>query len=112
MTYIPTEWENFPSAKTPIDADNLNKLEQGVKAAHDGVDAANADLNNKFDKDGDPCDIPSGRFVSVRVNMPEDSIYNKKVKEESDLMKEMESNPFYKEERAFPNIIFNKKGDL
>ncbi|WWZ74848.1 tail fiber protein [Proteus phage J3S] len=63
-------------------------------------------------KDGDPCDIPTGRFVSVRVNMPEDSIYNKKIKEESDLIKEMESNPFYKEERAFPNIIFNKKGDL
>lgn len=63
-------------------------------------------------KDGDPCDIPKGRFVSIRVNMPEDSIYNKKVKEEFDLMKEMESNPFYKEERAFPNIIFNKKGDL
>ncbi|BBU72733.1 tail fiber protein [Cronobacter phage vB_CsaP_009] len=63
-------------------------------------------------KDGDPCDIPNGRFVSIRVNMPESSVFNKLEKESSDLIKEMESNPFYKEERAFPNIIFNKKGDL
>ncbi|MDC9607388.1 phage tail protein, partial [Xenorhabdus griffiniae] len=26
--------------------------------------------------DGDPIDIPSGRFISVRVQMPENSIWN------------------------------------
>lgn len=62
--------------------------------------------------DGDPCDIPNGRFVSVRVNMPEGSIFNQMMNKVEQEDKEMESNPFYKEERAFPNIIFNKKGDL
>ncbi len=28
-------------------------------------------------KDGDPIDIPDGRFISVRVQMPENSIYNR-----------------------------------
>ncbi|MBK4469513.1 phage tail protein, partial [Enterobacter asburiae] len=28
--------------------------------------------------DGDPVDIPSDQFVSVRVEMPDDSIWNKK----------------------------------
>lgn len=62
--------------------------------------------------DGDPCDIPKGRFISLRVNMPEESIYNVRERKSMEEMREMESNPFYKEERAFPNIIFNKKGDL
>lgn len=37
MAYIPTNWENSPSASTPLNADNLNKLEQGVKALHDAL---------------------------------------------------------------------------
>lgn len=39
MAYIPTEWENEPSTKTPLNAENLNKLEQGVKALHDALDS-------------------------------------------------------------------------
>lgn len=39
MTYIPTKWENSPSTNTPLNADNLNKLEQGVKALHDALDS-------------------------------------------------------------------------
>lgn len=35
MTYTPTKWENSPSTNTPLNADNLNKLEQGVKEIHD-----------------------------------------------------------------------------
>lgn len=31
--------------------------------------------------DGDPIDIPDGRFISVRVQMPEQSIYNVKMRE-------------------------------
>ena len=30
MAYIKTEWENSPSAKTPINANNLNKIENGI----------------------------------------------------------------------------------
>ena len=39
MAYIPTNWENSPSTNTPLNADNLNKLEQGVKALHDTLDS-------------------------------------------------------------------------
>lgn len=39
MAYIPTNWENSPSTNTPLNADNMNKLEQGVKALHDALDS-------------------------------------------------------------------------
>lgn len=39
MTYVPTKWENFPSTNSPLNAENLNKLEQGVKALHDALDS-------------------------------------------------------------------------
>lgn len=39
MAYTPTKWENFPSTNSPLNADNLNKLEQGVKALHDALDS-------------------------------------------------------------------------
>lgn len=39
MTYVPTKWENSPSTNTPLNADNLNKLEQAVKALHDALDS-------------------------------------------------------------------------
>ncbi len=43
-------------------------------------------------KDGDPIDIPNGRFISVRVQMPEQSIYNVR-------MREMEEAQRVEEER-------------
>lgn len=39
MAYTPTKWESAPSTSTPLNADNLNKLEQGVKALHDALDS-------------------------------------------------------------------------
>lgn len=42
--------------------------------------------------DGDPIDIPAGRFISVRVQMPEGSIYNVR-------MREMEEGQKAEEER-------------
>lgn len=39
MAYIPTNWENSPSTNTPLNAENLNKLEQGVKVLHDALDS-------------------------------------------------------------------------
>ncbi|HGW5665610.1 TPA: hypothetical protein ACNINW_001999, partial [Proteus mirabilis] len=38
-------------------------------------------------KDGDPIDIPDGRFISVRVQMPEQSIYNVKMREMEEAQK-------------------------
>ncbi|HIE5190375.1 hypothetical protein ACS7D5_16350, partial [Proteus mirabilis] len=41
-------------------------------------------------KDGDPIDIPDGRFISVRVQMPEQSIYNVRMREMEEVQKEEE----------------------
>ncbi|MBG6028975.1 hypothetical protein I5F10_16050 [Proteus mirabilis] len=37
--------------------------------------------------DGDPIDIPDGRFISVRVQMPEGSIYNVRMREMEEAQK-------------------------
>ncbi|WP_244179716.1 hypothetical protein [Proteus genomosp. 4] len=37
--------------------------------------------------DGDPIDIPDGRFISVRVQMPEQSIYNVRMREMAEAQK-------------------------
>lgn len=52
MVYIPTKWENSPSTSTPLNADNLNKLEQGVKALHDALDSG--ELKGEKGDKGDP----------------------------------------------------------
>lgn len=39
MAYTPTQWEDLPSTNTPLNSDNLNKLEKGVKALHDALDS-------------------------------------------------------------------------
>ena len=52
MAYTPTNWENSPSTSTPLNADNLNKLEQAVKALHDALDSGEL-KGDKGDK-GDP----------------------------------------------------------
>jgi hypothetical protein len=38
MPYTPTNWQNQPSTATPLSADNLNKIETGVKSVTDVVD--------------------------------------------------------------------------
>jgi hypothetical protein len=47
-TYTPYEWENAPDHKTtPLSADNLNHIEQGIKNAED--DVVEVDTNRKAD---------------------------------------------------------------
>lgn len=43
MAYQPTTWNNNES---PINADNLNKIEQGIKEAHDNIDVINAKIGD------------------------------------------------------------------
>ncbi|WP_129586851.1 hypothetical protein [Proteus alimentorum] len=45
--------------------------------------------SNEIDgfNDGDPIDIPSGRFISVRVQVPEQSIYNVRTREMEETQK-------------------------
>ncbi|WMY75428.1 hypothetical protein RHD99_05570 [Buttiauxella selenatireducens] len=52
-----------------------------VKTYHRTHPAAPAFARNQVDgvADGDPIDIPADQFISVRVEMPEDSIYNQKI---------------------------------
>lgn len=38
MTYTPTKWEDLPSTDTPLNAKNMNKIEHGIKSAHDALD--------------------------------------------------------------------------
>ncbi|HGJ5862967.1 hypothetical protein [Arsenophonus nasoniae] len=39
MSYTKTNWENSPSTKTPLNAENLNNIETGVSALHEALDA-------------------------------------------------------------------------
>ncbi|HEK3190408.1 TPA: hypothetical protein SMV41_000398 [Proteus mirabilis] len=48
--------------------------------------------------DGDPIDIPDGRFISVRVQMPEQSIYNMRMREMEEAQKAEEERRQKEEE--------------
>lgn len=53
----------------------------------------NTDINGVFTEavaDGEPVDIPADSFVSVRVEMPEDSIWNEAQKETLEAMEKAE----------------------
>ncbi|HGJ5885673.1 hypothetical protein [Arsenophonus nasoniae] len=39
MSYTKTNWENSPSTKTPLNAENMNNIEAGVSALHEALDA-------------------------------------------------------------------------
>ncbi|MBN4015700.1 phage tail fiber protein [Proteus mirabilis] len=51
-------------------------------------------------KDGDPIDIPDGRFISVRVQMPEQSIYNVRMREMEEAQKVEEERRQKEEEES------------
>ncbi|WP_337239176.1 hypothetical protein [Proteus faecis] len=61
-----------------------------VKTYHRTHPNAPEFANNKIDgfNDGDPIDIPDGRFISVRVQMPEQSIYNVRMREREGAQRE------------------------
>lgn len=46
MSYVKTNWENLPSENTPIDADNLNKIEEGIYKAHQVSEENKTDISN------------------------------------------------------------------
>ncbi|MFN7047992.1 hypothetical protein ACK4QX_09610 [Proteus mirabilis] len=48
--------------------------------------------------DGDPIDIPDGRFISVRIQMPEQSIYNVRMREMEEAQKAEEERRKKEEE--------------
>lgn len=71
-----------------------------VKTYHRTHSNAPSFANNKIDgfKNGDPIDIPDGRFISVRVQMPEQSIYNVRMREMEEAQKAEEERRQKEEE--------------
>lgn len=71
-----------------------------VKTYHRTHPNAPEFANNEIDgySDGDPIDIPDGRFISVRVQMPEQSIYNVRMREMEEAQKEEEERRQKEEE--------------
>ncbi|ODQ08156.1 MULTISPECIES: phage tail fiber protein [unclassified Shigella] len=71
-----------------------------VKTYHRTHPNAPEFANNKIDgfNDGDPIDIPDGRFISVRVQMPEGSIYNVRMHEMEEAQKAEEERRQKEEE--------------
>ncbi|MDC5892163.1 hypothetical protein PPN82_13705 [Proteus mirabilis] len=72
-----------------VDSDVMEDGSILVKTYHRTHPNAPEFANNKIDgyKDGDPIDIPDGRFISVRVQMPEQSIYNVRMREMEEAQK-------------------------
>lgn len=60
-----------------------------VKTYHRAHPNAPKFARNDIDgfNDGDPIDIPDGRFISVRIQMPEQSIYNVRMREMEEAQK-------------------------
>ncbi|HGM9782016.1 TPA: hypothetical protein ACKRDQ_002597 [Proteus mirabilis] len=56
--------------------------------------------------DGDPIDIPDGRFISIRVQMPEQSIYNVRMREMEVAQKVEEERRQKEEEERQDNINY------
>ena len=48
MGYERINWEDTPSTKTPINAENLNKMDQGIKDAHEGIEKIPEWLGENF----------------------------------------------------------------
>ncbi|MCO7049434.1 hypothetical protein NAG84_06225 [Proteus terrae] len=71
-----------------------------VKTYHRTHPSAPKFARNDIDgySDGDPIDIPDGRFISVRVQMPEQSIYNLRMRELEDAQKAEEERRQKEEE--------------
>ncbi|QHP77902.1 hypothetical protein EKQ45_19025 [Proteus vulgaris] len=89
--------------KQPLIWVNSKVMKDGsilVKTYHRTHPNAPEFANNKIDgfNDGDPIDIPDGRFISVRVQMPEQSIYNVRVREMEESQKAEEERRQKEEE--------------
>lgn len=71
-----------------------------VKTYHRTHPSAPEFARNDIDgfNDGDPIDIPDGRFISVRVQMPEQSIYNVRMREMEEAQKAEEKRRQKEEE--------------
>ena len=46
MAYIKTDWEDFPSTNTPINAQNLNKMDAGIKDLDNNVSSLITRMTN------------------------------------------------------------------
>ena len=89
--------------KQPLIWVNSKVMEDGsilVRTYHRTHPNAPKFARNDIDgySDGDPIDIPAGRFISVRVQMPEQSIYNVRMREMEEAQKAEEERRQKEEE--------------
>ncbi|MBG2916146.1 phage tail fiber protein [Proteus terrae] len=93
--------------KQPLIWVNSKVMEDGsilVKTYHRTHPNAPKFARNDIDgfNDSDPIDIPAGRFISVRVQMPEQSIYNVRMREMEEAQKAEEERRQQEEEMKVP----------
>ena len=69
MAYQPTTWNNNES---PINADNLNKIEQGIKEAHDNIDNLTKEYNNLVGKILWTNPDPTSEFSAQTITLSSD----------------------------------------
>lgn len=50
MAYVKTIWENLPSESTPINASNLNKIENGIYDNSVNIETINTNISNINDE--------------------------------------------------------------
>lgn len=50
MAYNKTVWENLPSTNTPINKDNLNKIENQLESTEQSLETTNTDVQNLENK--------------------------------------------------------------
>lgn len=74
MNYIPIVWQNLPLQTTPMDAQSLNHMEEGIKAANDDVNKniyiygggrILGTINLDEAEDGDYINLPFGENLSL-----------------------------------------------
>lgn len=71
MAYIPTEWKN---GVTPINETNLNKMETGIKGAHDAISETNTTIESLSEAVGEELEYLKNedKILSRRFNTAPD----------------------------------------
>lgn len=67
--YTPTHWENKPSTKTPISAENLNNIETGIQAAAEASAAASQGVADLRETKAEKADVATKADLATKVDL-------------------------------------------
>lgn len=75
MAYSKTAWKDSPDTSTPLNAENLNKIEKGIGDIDSALTAANTNIGKKIDlptgaKEGDVLTYVGGKWVAKAPTQP------------------------------------------